>query len=306
MDLPRTVEAFARHLEAERGLSAHTVRSYRSDLAQLVEFAAARGALEPADLDLELLRDWLWRSSQAGLAKSTLARRAAAARAFTSWLARTNATATDAAARLKAPKSDHHLPRVLTREQMDAILARVADRADTGEPIALRDLAVVELLYASALRVSELTGLAIRDVDLGRQTVRVLGKGAKERVVPFGIPARRAIVAWLERGRPALPAEGEALFVGAKGGRLANRAVYELVSSLLATIPGLGPVGPAHAAPHRGDAPARRRRRPARRAGAARAREPGHDAALHPRLDRAAQGELPHRPPARLGALPRA
>ncbi|MFZ2965171.1 MAG: site-specific integrase, partial [Rhodoglobus sp.] len=148
MDLPRTVEAFARHLEAERGLSAHTVRSYRSDLAQLVEFAAARGALEPADLDLELLRDWLWRSSQAGLAKSTLARRAAAARAFTSWLARTNATATDAATRLKAPKSDHRLPRVLSREQVDSLLTRVADRADTGDPIALRDLAVVELLYA--------------------------------------------------------------------------------------------------------------------------------------------------------------
>ena len=244
MDLQRTVEAFAEHLSAERGFSAHTVRSYRSDLAQLADFAAARGAVEPADLDLELLRDWLWRASQDGLAKSTLARRAAAARALTSWLARTNATTTDAATRLKAPKSDHHLPRVLTREQMAAILARVADRADTGDPIALRDLAVVELLYASALRVSELTGLAIRDVDLGRQTVRVLGKGAKERVVPFGIPARRAIVAWLERGRPALPAAGDALFVGAKGARLANRAVYELISGLLATIPGSGPAGP--------------------------------------------------------------
>lgn len=244
MDLQRTVDAFAEHLSVERGFSAHTVRSYRSDLSQLTDFAAARGATEPTDIDLELLRDWLWRASQDGLAKSTLARRAAAARALTSWLARTNATVTDAATRLKAPKSDHHLPRVLTREQMASILQRVADRAETGDPIALRDLAVVELLYASALRVSELTGLAIRDVDLGRQTVRVLGKGSKERVVPFGIPARRAIVAWIERGRAALPAEGDALFVGAKGARLANRAVYELISGLLATIPGTGPAGP--------------------------------------------------------------
>lgn len=244
VDLHRTVDVFAEHLAAERGFSAHTVRSYRSDLTQLADFASARGAVEPGDLDLELLRDWLWRASQEGLAKSTLARRAAAARALTSWLARTNATATDAATRLKAPKSDHHLPRVLTREQMASILTRVADRAETGDPIGLRDLAIVELLYASALRVSELTGLAIRDVDLGRQTVRVLGKGSKERVVPFGIPARRAIVGWLERGRPALPAEGEALFVGAKGARLANRAVYELISGLLATIPGTGPAGP--------------------------------------------------------------
>jgi integrase/recombinase XerC len=244
VDLHRTIEDFCVHLVLERGFSAHTVRSYRSDLSQLADFAAARGATEPTDIDLELLRDWLWRASQDGLAKSTLARRAAAARALTSWLTRTNVTATDAATRLKAPKSDHHLPRVLTREQMASILTSVAHRAETGDPIALRDLAVVELLYASALRVSELTGLATRDVDLGRQTVRVLGKGSKERVVPFGIPARKAIVEWIERGRTALPAEGDALFIGAKGRRLSTRAVYELISGLLATIPGTGPAGP--------------------------------------------------------------
>ena len=210
MDLKRTVDDFASYLAADRGFSEHTVRSYRSDLTQLVEFASARGATEPEDLDLELLRDWLWRSSQDGLAKSTLARRAASARSLTSWLTRTKATPTDAAARLRAPKSDHHLPRVLSRENMDAILGRVAARAETGDPLALRDLAIVELLYASALRVSELTGLGLRDVDLGRLTVRVLGKGAKERVVPFGVPAREAIVAWIERGRPALATEGSA------------------------------------------------------------------------------------------------
>jgi integrase/recombinase XerC len=244
VELHRTVDDFAAHLAAERGFSAHTVRSYRSDLTRLAEFAAARGASDAADLDLELLRDWLWRASQEGLAKSTLARRAAAARALTSWLARTNATQGDAAARLKAPRPDRHLPRVLTREQMTSMLARLAERAAGGDPLGLRDLAIVELLYASALRVSELTGLGVRDVDLGRLTVRVLGKGAKERVVPFGIPARDAIVAWLDRGRAALPAQGDALFVGAKGARLSTRAVYELVSGLLSTMPGSGPSGP--------------------------------------------------------------
>ena len=244
VDLQRTVDDFASYLAADRGFSEHTVRSYRSDLAQLVAFAAERGATQPADLDLELLRDWLWRSSQDGLAKSTLARRAASARSLTAWLARTDAAPTDAAARLRAPKSDHHLPRVLSRENMDAILARVAERAETGDPVALRDLAIVELLYASALRVSELTGLGLGDVDLGRLTVRVLGKGAKERVVPFGVPAREAIVAWIERGRPALATEHDALFVGARGKRLTSRTVYELVSGLLATVPGTGPAGP--------------------------------------------------------------
>lgn len=247
MALERTVDDFASHLAADRGFSPHTVRSYRSDLVQLVEFAEARGATEPDDLDLELLRDWLWRASQDGLAKTTLARRAASARAFAGWLARTHAASTDAAARLKAPKTDHHLPRVLSRDSMDAILARVSTRAETGDPGALRDLAIIELLYASALRVSELTGLGLGDVDLGRLTVRVLGKGSKERVVPFGVPARTAIVAWLERGRPVLTAEAggqSPLFVGARGGRLSSRAVYELVSGLLATVPGSGPSGP--------------------------------------------------------------
>ncbi|MEQ1736157.1 MAG: tyrosine-type recombinase/integrase [Rhodoglobus sp.] len=243
MDISRAVDDFGSYLAADRGFSPHTVRSYRSDLTQLVDFAVARGASDLDDLDLELLRDWLWRSSQAGLAKSSLARRAAAARSFSAWLARTDATATDAATRLKAPKSDHHLPRVLTREQIGAILARVAERADTGDPVGIRDLAIVELLYASALRVSELTGLSLGDVDLGRLTVRVLGKGSKERVVPFGVPATNALGRWLQI-REALAEDPRAFFVGAKGQRLTSRTVYELVSRLLDTVPGAGPSGP--------------------------------------------------------------
>jgi len=249
VDLQRTVDDFASYLAADRGFSEHTVRSYRSDLTQLVAFAEGRGATAAADLDLELLRDWLWHSSQGGLAKSTLARRAASARSLTAWLSRTKATGSDAAARLKAPKSDHHLPRVLSRESMDTILTSLAVRAETGDAVALRDRAIVELLYASALRVSELTGLSLGDVDLGRLTVRVLGKGAKERVVPFGVPAREALVAWLENGRPLLATEAGGasaapLFVGARGSRLVSRTVYELVSGLLASVPGTGPAGP--------------------------------------------------------------
>jgi len=246
VDLARTVDDFAAHLAAERGFSEHTVRSYRSDLGQLVEFAAARGADDASELDLELLRDWLWRGSQAGLAKSTLARRAASARSFSAWLARTTPNSADAAARLRAPRSDRHLPRVLNRGQMDAILERVAIRAHSGDPVGIRDQAIVELLYASALRVSELTGLAVSDVDLGRLTVRVLGKGSKERVVPFGIPAQRAISLWLDHGRSALATSipTDAMFVGAKGMPLTPRTVYELVSRLLATVPGGGPSGP--------------------------------------------------------------
>ena len=250
------VDEFARYLSAERGFSVHTVRAYRSDLANLAEFALSTGAESVTDIDLELLRGWLWKGSQQGLAKSTLARRSAAARSLSAWLERTTETPTDAAVRLRAPKSDHHLPRVLTRDQIDGLLAGLAGRAAGGDPVALRDLAIVELLYASALRVSEIVGLDLGDVDLGRLTVRVLGKGSKQRVVPFGVPAKNAILAWtaargtlLDGAPDAGTGPSTALFVGARGARLGSRSVYTLVSSLLAGLPGTGPSGP-HALRH--------------------------------------------------------
>jgi len=247
MQLDRVLADFTLYLSAERGFSEHTVRSYRSDLADLLRFADEAGATAAGDIDLELLRGWLWRGSTAGLAKSTLARRSATARALTSWLARSGETPTDAAARLRAPKPDRHLPRVLTRDQMDAILSGLAGRAATGDVLAIRDLAMVELLYASALRVSELAGLDLHDVDLGRLTVRVLGKGSKERVVPFGVPAKNAISAWLEVR--AASVHVAALFLGARGARVGTRAVYTLVADLLENVPGGGPAGP-HALRH--------------------------------------------------------
>jgi integrase/recombinase XerC len=251
--LESAINDFASYLSAERGFSDHTVRSYRSDLAQLAQFAAQHGAFEANELSLELLRDWLWAGAQSGLAKSSLARRSAAARSLSAWLTRTGRSTADAAARLKAPKADQHLPRVLTRDQIDGILARLALAADAGDPLAIRNLAVVELLYASALRVSELTGLDLDSVDLERLTVLVVGKGAKERVVPFGVPAKNAIVRYLQSARPIMVEAAQvapaALFIGPRGGRLGTRTVYSLVSGLLSGIPGSGPSGP-HALRH--------------------------------------------------------
>jgi len=250
VELQHAIDRFAEHLAVERGLSAHTIRSYRSDLAQLAEFAASRGIADSGAADLELFRDWLWHSSQAGLAKASLARRSAAARGFSGWLVRSGNAETDAAARLRAPKPERHLPRVLTREQIDGLLDSLAMRADTGDPGAIRDFAVIELLYASALRVSELTGLDLGDLDRSRLTVRVTGKGAKQRVVPFGVPALRALDDYLHRGRPELLKDPtNALFLGTRGARLGTRTVYRLVASLLEAVPGSGPAGP-HALRH--------------------------------------------------------
>ncbi len=250
MELPQAVAEFVRQLGIERGLSPNTARAYRTDLTDLAVFAARHGATGLDRLDLELLRDWLWEASNAGLAKSTLARRTAAVRAFTDWARRTGLLPVDPALRLRAPKTDHHLPRVLTRAQMETILDSLAGLAASGDPIAQRDLAIVELLYASAIRVSELVGLDVDRVDLTRLTVRVTGKGAKERVVPFGVPAKSALTAYLESARPALRAgPTPAVFLGSRGGRLGSRTVYTLVAGLLADVPGTGPAGP-HALRH--------------------------------------------------------
>lgn len=258
-DLDSAIRDFISHLDVDRGLSQHTVRCYRSDLTALSNFvSAARVASAPgsepdlpvpavSDLGLELLRDWLWAGSQGGLSKSTLARRSASARAFTAWLTADGRVDVDVAARLRAPKPDQHLPRVLTREAMEAILADLTERATVGEPSAVRDLAIAELLYASALRVSELCGLDMAAIDAEQMTVRVLGKGSKERVVPFGVPASRALSRYIHEARPLLVGSGTAtaaVFLSARGARIGPRAVYRLVAGLLESIPGSGPAGP--------------------------------------------------------------
>ena len=252
MDLRAAIDGYSRHLELDRGFSVHTLRAYRTDLTDLAGFAEDAGLDDTAGLDLELLRGWLWRGSTAGLAKSTLARRSAAARGFTKWLASTGTEDADSGHRLKAPRPDRHLPRVLTRPQVDGLLDDLAARAGTGDPNAVRDHAVIELLYASALRVSEIVGARLADLDRERLTLRVLGKGGKERVVPFGMPARRALDTYLDDARATL-LDGRddpgTIFLGARGRQLSTRTVYELVAGLLADLPGSGPAGP-HAFRH--------------------------------------------------------
>lgn len=263
MELRSAIEAFARHLTVDRGFSAHTVRAYRGDLSDLADFVEERAlaapeavdAVDVRELDLETLRDWLWQRSNTGLAKSSISRHAAAVRGFTRWLVTTGAVSADAAARLKAPRPEQHLPRVLTRGQMTGIFDGLAARSEGGDPVAIRDQAIVELLYASAMRVSELTGLRVGDIDRTRLTARVLGKGGKERIVPFGVPAARALDRYLADGRPLLRTRTEIepdrgiLFLNSRGAALNTRSVYELVAGLLHELPGSGPSGP-HAFRH--------------------------------------------------------
>ena len=253
MNIGEAADAYAVHLADVRRLSAATVRAYRSDLADL---AASTGDIPVQEIDLEHLREWLWRATQRGDARSTIARRTAAARGFFSWATEAGVIATDPGLRLVAPKRGRTLPRVATADVLSELLDELAVGASTGDPIALRDHAVMELLYGGALRISELCGLDVDDLDRERGTARVTGKGSKERVVPFGAPARRALDAYLVRGRPALlarsaavqPRDTLAVFFGARGGRLNARSAYDLVARALG--PALGDTAGPHSLRH--------------------------------------------------------
>jgi len=244
---------YERHLAVERDLAPHTVRAYLADVASLLEHASRGGTTDAADLDLRTLRSWLALQRTKGRSRTTLARRATAARVFTAWLARTGRAPVDAGASLASPKAHRTLPAVLRAEEAAALVAAAGERAAEEGPVGLRDALVLELLYATGVRVGELVGLDVDDVDRERHVLRVLGKGRKERTVPFGRPAARALDAWLREGRPALAHDrsGPALLLGVRGGRLDQRAVRTLVHRTAAAVPGapdLGPHGLRHSA----------------------------------------------------------
>jgi integrase/recombinase XerC len=242
--------AFERHLRSERSLSAHTVRAYLGDIGSLLEYASHQGVGAPRDLGLTELRGWLALQHESGAARTTLARRGAAARAFTAFAHRNGWLTNDPGPRLGTLKTRRVLPHVLRQDEMAAMLtgldkatrparpaaATATEAAATTEAaVALRDSAVLEMLYATGIRVSELCGLEPGHFDHGRRTVRVRGKGDKERTVPVGVPALRAVARWLDAGRPVLATEasGPALFLGVRGGRLDPRTARRIVHDRL-------------------------------------------------------------------------
>jgi integrase/recombinase XerC len=249
--------AFERHLTAERGLSPHTVRAYLGDVTALLGSACEDGLAGLDGLDIGVIRAWLAAQHASGMARATLARRAAAARAFAGFAFSRGWLDSDPGALLATPKATRRLPNVLAQEQVAAVLAAALAPSDAGDPhaaaIVCRDTAIMELLYASGIRVSELCGLDGGDVDHGRRTVRVLGKGSKERVVPIGVPAARAVRLWQEAGRPLLATQrsGAALYLGARGGRLDPRTARRVVHARIAaagSVPDTGPHGLRHSA----------------------------------------------------------
>lgn len=243
------VDAFAEHLAAVRNRSAHTVRAYVADCVSLFTHAHRMGCAGPGDLDITVLRSWLAKLRTLGAARASLARRAAAARTFTAWAHRAGLLDTDVAAALASPRAHRALPTVLRADQAGELM-----RAPGPEPspVTIRDRVVLELLYGTGVRVSELCGLNLGDVDPARRVLRVLGKGNRERSVPYGLPAQRSLDDWLRTGRPALvrPDSGDALLLGARGGRLQPTVVRRLVAAhaRAAGLPRISPHGLRHSA----------------------------------------------------------
>ncbi|OMC57295.1 recombinase XerC [Mycobacterium sp. IS-836] len=246
------LEEFDEYLALQCGRSAHTRRAYLGDVRSLFEFLDGRG-IGLDGLSLPVLRTWLAGAASAGAARTTLARRTSAIRAFTAWATRRGLLTTDPGARLQMPKAHRTLPAVLRQDQALDAMAAAKSGAQQGDPLALRDRLIVEMLYATGIRVSELCGLDIDDVDFRQRLVRVLGKGNKQRTVPFGVPAADALRAWLDDGRPALltAESGPALLLGARGRRLDVRQARTVVHQTVAAVsgaPDMGPHGLRHSA----------------------------------------------------------
>ena len=246
------LEEFDEYLGLQCGRSAHTRRAYLGDVRSLFDFLDGRG-IGLDGLSLPVLRTWLAAAASAGMARTTLARRTSAVKAFAAWAMRRGLLTTDPAARLQVPKAHRTLPAVLRQDQALDAMAAAKSGAEQGDPLALRDRLIVEMLYATGIRVSELCGLDIDDVDTRHRVVRVLGKGNKQRTVPFGGPAADALRAWLTDGRPALTTaeSGPALLLGARGRRLDVRQARTVVHQTVSAVngaPDMGPHGLRHSA----------------------------------------------------------
>ena len=246
------LDIFGAHLQTQRGLAPLTIRAYCSDLERLSEYVRALDLGDLLDVDLAILRAWLADMSERNLSRSTIARRGASARCFYEWAAHRGYIENDPAIRLASPQTNKTLPAVLGQDSASILMETARARAEDGAPACLRDWAALELLYATGIRVGELVNVNVADINRHERLVRVMGKGAKERLVPFGVPAGRAVDEWLMSGRPHLvrDEQEQALLIGHRGQRWGQRQVRKVVHEMaaFAGIEDIAPHGLRHSA----------------------------------------------------------
>lgn len=241
------IDEYCHHLEHEMKRSNHTIRSYRSDLIGLASDMQSVSASELdqlsvfRELGLEDLRTWLGQLTRHGMSRTTLARKSTSVRQFMAWLVRQGIRGDDPAARLVASKKSSHLPDTLSqaqiRQALDSLQSKVVNSDQNSiDPMAIRNLAMIELLYSTGIRVAELEGLDIDDVDFSRAMIKVTGKGNKQRMAPLTAPAVQSLHVWLRRGRAQVIAENHhtpAVFLGVRGKRIGARQIREVVNKTL-------------------------------------------------------------------------
>jgi integrase/recombinase XerC len=246
------IAAYEEHLVLVRNLAENSIRGYVSDLQSFLQHLAKIEVSEFSDLELTHIRSWLAELKAAGISRSTMARRIVSIRAFTHWAASQGWIPSDLGADLAIPKPHRTLPEILDIADTEIVIASMQTRAEEEPtPLTIRNLAIIEVLYGSGIRVSELCGLDSRSVDQGRNTLQVMGKGSKERVVPLGGPAMRALRNYLTRARPELVNEksGNAVFLGSRGDRIDQRTVREIVYQAVSAVGStMGPHGLRHTA----------------------------------------------------------
>jgi len=246
------IAQYEEHLVLVRNLADNSIKGYVSDLESFLAHLEKLKIEEFSQLELTHIRSWLAYLQSTGAARSTMARRIVSIRAFTYWAASQGWIKSDLGAELAIPKPHRTLPEVLDIADTDIVISSMQTRADEDpSPLTIRDLAMIEILYATGIRVSELCGLDFRSFDETRNTLHVLGKGNKERVVPMGIPAVKALQRYLTQARPALVNEtsGSAIFLGSRGKRIDQRTVREVVYEAMQAVGStMGPHGLRHTA----------------------------------------------------------
>jgi integrase/recombinase XerC len=244
--MQHALEAFTTYLNRERSLSDNTIRAYLGDLESLATHLKALGVEDVSTLNISHLRSWLANQQSKGASRTTLSRRATSIKLFTKWAFKEGLLPTDVGFNLATPKAHRILPEIVDAKTADLAMQSLETFAEeSGELTAVRNLAMVEMLYASGARVSELCGLNLKDIDYDRSTIRVIGKGSKERVIPIGRPAVAALEKWLKvRSQLANEKSGDAVFLGARGKRIDQRQVREVVYKTIE----LGPHALRHSA----------------------------------------------------------
>ena len=288
------LDRYINYLRYERNASPHTIRNYQSDLLQFRDYLQGgdpEATVDVRTIDALRIRGFLAFLFEREKKKTSIARKLAAVRAFYKFLAKEGVLAANPAATVSTPKLDKTLPRIMTEEEMNNFLDRVAEAVQSGEPMMRRDRAILELLYASGLRVSELAGLDLRSVSFGDGMLLVRGKGRKERIVPFGSKAKQALDDYLPiRERVLMEAKKSgqtALFLNTRGDRLTTRSVDRLLKKYVRSVRAECEGQPALDAARLRFPLAHRGRRPARHPGNARAPEPCHHAEIHAGVDQA-------------------